>query len=89
MQGECGVANGGGRGQHLRMIRNGGAVDLRNRLTQLLAGGGDVGASGSHRISGMRQLFGGDGTVGDESAAPLQVIVGSPFCLFPLIDLGA
>ena len=87
MQGERGVAHGGSRGQHLRMIRNGGAVDLRDGLTQLLARGGDVRARRGHRIAGMRELFGGNGAVRDQSAAALQVIVRGSFCLFALIDL--
>ena len=35
MQGERGVAHGRGRGQHLRMVRDGRAVDLRDGLTQV------------------------------------------------------
>ena len=65
MQGERGVAHRGRGGEHLRMIRDGGAVDLRDGLAQLLARRGDVRARGGHRIARMRELFGGDGAVRD------------------------
>ena len=41
MQGQRGIAHGSLGRQHLRMIRDGGAVDLRNGLAQLLARRGD------------------------------------------------
>ncbi len=89
MQGERGIAHRGGGGQHLRMVRNGGAVDLRHGLTQLLARGRDIGARGSDGIARMRQLFGRDGAVRDEAAAPLQILIGGACRLFPLLDLCA
>ena len=87
MQGQRGVAHGGSRRQHLRMICNRGAVDLRHRLAQLLARRGNVRARRGHRIARMREFFGGNGAVRDQAAAALQVIVGGAFGLFALRDL--
>ncbi len=87
VQGQGGVANGGRRRQDLRMIRDGGAVDLRNGLTQLLARGGDVRPAGGDGVARVRELFGGNGSVSDESTAPPQVIVRGALRLLPLLDL--
>ena len=69
MQGQRGIANGRGRSQHLWMIRNRGAVDLRDGLTELLAGSSYIGTRRCDRISRVRQLFGGNGAVRQQSAA--------------------
>ena len=45
------------------MVRDGGAVDLRDGLAQLLARGRDVRARGGDRIARVRELFGGDRAV--------------------------
>ena len=71
MQGERGVAHRGRRRQDLRMIRNGGAVDLRHGLAQLLARRGNVRAGCRHGVARMREFFGGNGAVRDQTAAAL------------------
>jgi hypothetical protein len=87
MQGERGIAHRGRRGQDLRMIRNGGAVDLCHGLAQLLARRRDIGARRRDRIACMREFFGGNGAVRDQVAAALQIVIGGTFGLFALLDL--
>ena len=89
MQGERGIAHRAGGGKHLRMIGDGGAVDLCHCLAQGLLRRGHVGACGGDRIAGMREFFGRDGAVGDQSAAPFEIIVRGALRLLTLRDLRA
>ena len=89
MQGELRITHRRRGGEHLRMIRDGGAVDLRDGLAQLLACRGDVGAGGGDRVARVRELFLGDGAVRQQSAAALQVLIRGALRLFTLVDLRA
>jgi hypothetical protein len=89
MQGERGIAHRSRSGKHLRMIRDGRAVDLRHGLTQLLAGGSNIGTRRSDGIAGVRQLLSGNGAIRDEAAAPSQIVVGSARRLLSLGNLFA
>jgi hypothetical protein len=80
------VAHRRGGGEHLRMVRDGGAVDLCDRLVELLACRGDVCAAGGDGITRVRELLGGNGAIRDESAAALQIVIRGALCLFTLVD---
>ena len=89
MQGQRRVAHGGRGGQHLRVVRDGGAVDLRHGLAQLLARGGDLGARRGDGVARVREFLGGDGAVIEQSLRRFRSDSAVRQRRFALLDLRA